>query len=630
MSKVKGAFHNERKGVSHFIRRIMPTKRKPSLRFTLDTETWGLDARKLAFGVIQNVDTLEQYVFYDFEDGKKWIQEKRKEYMEINGITEKDARVLVYAHNGWKYDYLGFFTIHQIKQADKIDSKGRILVATIDGVEYRDYKTLVQVSLSQIGEALGFPKGTTPMKFRIGDESQGITQEDIDYCTQDCRILSEAIKSLEATYKEWTDSKHDLELPLTTASLAYRVWCAKYWPSHWNTINKQGKKVDIAFCANIFHEALQDSYIGGRVQVIGEPMKLYPNTISLDRNSMYPSEMVEQVFPDMMGATYCKPYRHNFDRLLNDPEYCIWADITLEGDIPFLATTTEEGRRCWTSTTFTGWICEPEIKHALELGYEVTEIRNLHYSKAIRPFQEFVEFFYNLRVEMRKKGDPSQLWIKLILNALYGRFAMRDIPKRIDNDEEIEKIIEAGQLDQYHFDYYDGVRGCLPFLVAIEGDKKASSTWFGFASFTTSYARVSLNRAILAAGGGAYYCDTDSIFFNADRLPEVLEEIELGNELGQWDYEIREPTNFIGYEPKAYLFITDEREKVKIRHKGVSLTDEAGNLVPQAGDLTKEQFSRNVIQYRTAMRRNLPLGSKHIQSKVSKRHFGKKSPLDEE
>ena len=591
-----------------------------------------MDARKLAFGVIQNVDTLEQYVFYDFQDGKKWIQEKREEYMEINGITEKDARVIVYAHNGWKYDYLGFFNIDQIKQADKIDSKGRILVATIDNVEYRDYKTLVQVPLSKIGEALGFPKGVTPMKFRIGDEDQGITQEDIDYCIQDCRILSEAIKSLEATYQEWTGSKHLLELPLTTASMSYRVWCAKYWPKHWNTINKQGKKVDIAFCANIFHEALQDSYVGGRVQVIGEPMKLYPNTISLDRNSMYPSEMIEQVFPDMMGATYCKPYRTNFFRLLEDPNYCIWADITLSGEgcPPFLATTTEEGRRCWTSTEFTGWLCEPEIKHALELGYQVKEIRNLHYSRAIRPFKDFVEFFYNLRIEMRAKGDPSQLWIKLILNSLYGKFAQKDIQERIDNDDEIERIIEAGKLDQYHFDYYDGVRGSLPFLVAIAGEKKASSTWFGFASFTTSYARVSLNRAILSAGEGAYYCDTDSIFFNADNLDSVLDEIELGNELGQWDYEIREPTNFIGYEPKAYLFITDERQKVKIRHKGVSLTDEAGNLVPQAGDLTKEQFSRNVIQFRTAMRRNLPLGSKHIQSKVSRRHFGKKSPLEDQ
>ena len=616
---------------SHFIRKVMPTKKKPSLRFTLDIETWGLDTRKLSFGVIQNVDTLEHYTFYSYTDAKNWLQQQRTVYMETNEITEKEARVIVYAHAGWKYDYLGLFTIDDIKQADKIDAKGRILVATIDDIEYRDFKTLIPLPLHKIGKALRFPKGFTPMKFRIGDESQGISQEDIDYCIQDCRILSEAIKSLEKTYKEWTNLPHDLELPLTVASMSYRVWCARFFPENWFTINKKGKRIDIAFCNNLFNDALEESYIGGRVQVIGEPMKVYPNTISIDRNSMYPSEMIEQKFPDMMGATYCKPYMVNFRKLLRDPEICMWANLTLEGgkdSPPFLATKTEEGRRCWTETKFSGWLCEPEIKHALDLGYEVTELKDLHYSKAIRPFKEFVEFFYNLRVEMRKKDDPSQLWIKLILNSLYGRFGMKKIAIRIDNDEEIEKIIEDGKLDQYHFDYYDGVRGSLPFLVGIEGEKKPSSTWFGFASFTTSYARVSLNKAILAAGDGAYYCDTDSLFFNADNLEEVLKEITIGDSLGEWGYEIEEPTNFIGYEPKAYLFITDEKKKIKIRHKGVSLTDETGALVPQAGDLTKEQFSRNVIQYRTAMRRNLPLGSKLIQKKISKRHFGKKSPLE--
>jgi hypothetical protein len=382
----------------------------------------------------------------------------------------------------------------------------------------------------------------------------------------------------------------------------------------------------------MFNDALKESYIGGRVQVIAEPMKVYPNTIAIDRNSMYPSEMMEQVFPDMMGSKYCQPFMYNLRKLLHNPDVCIWANLTLEGgkdSPPFLATTTKEGRRCWTKTNFSGWICQPELEHALELGYEVTELKELHYSKALRPFKEFVEFFYNLRVEMRKKKDPAEMWVKLLMSSLYGKYAQGTIAVRIENDEEIEKIIEDGKLDQYHFDYYDGRRGTLPFLVGIEGEKKSSCTWFGFASFITSHARVSLNKAILAAGDGALYCDTDSIFFNADKLPDVLEEITIGDSLGDWSYEIEEPTNWVGYEPKAYLFITDENKKIKIRHKGVSLTDETGALVPQAGDLTKEQFSRRVIQYRTAMRRNLPLGSQDIQRKISKRHFGKKSPLEE-
>ena len=231
---------------AHGIFRMLPSKKKPSLRFSLDIETWGLDARKLAVGVVQNVDTLEQLVFYEFQECKDWIQEKRKEYQETNGYTDKETIVEVFAHNGHKYDYLGLFNIQELKQAEKIDIKGRILVATIDNVKYLDFKTLVPLPLSKIGEALGFPKGVTPMKFRIGDESQGVTQEDIFYCIQDCRILSEAIKSLETTFKGWCDLSHNLSLPLTSASMAYKVWAYRYWPEHWFTIDKKtGKKKDM-------------------------------------------------------------------------------------------------------------------------------------------------------------------------------------------------------------------------------------------------------------------------------------------------------------------------------------------------------------------------------------------------
>lgn len=623
----------KKKPKAHFIRCKPPSKKKPSLRFTFDVETWGLDARKKAFSVIQNIETSEQWVFSSYSEVKKFLQEKRKEYLETSGIEEKDLRVLVYAMNGWKYDFIGLHSIDDIKQAQrKIDINGRILTATIDNIIYRDFKTIVPMSLAQVGSGLGFPKGITPMKFRIGDESQGITDEDIEYCKMDCMILAKAILSLESTYKEWAQTDYDLELPLTTASMSYSIWSERFWPKHWFTINKQDKIIKMAFCHNMFNDALKEAFTGGRVQVICEPMKVYPNTISLDRNSMYPSEMRDQVLPDMMGAKYCQPYRYNLRRLLANPDKCLWANVVLKGgkdSPPFLSTKTKEGRQSWTSTSFTGWICEPELKHALDLGYEIIELKELHYAEAIRPFKEFVDYFYNLRVKMRKEGDPASMWVKLLLNSLYGKFAQKDIAPRIDNDEEIEKVIEEGRLHEYEFNYYDGGRGSLPFLVGLETKKKSSNTWYGFASFITSHARVSLNRAILSAGDGAYYTDTDSIFFNADELPNVLKEIEIGNDLGQWDYEIKEPLNFIAYEPKAYLFINDEKKKIKIRHKGVSLNDERGNLVPQAGDLTKEQYSRRVIQYRTAMRRNLPLGSLEVQTKLSKRHYGKKSPLEE-
>ena len=613
----------------HFIRRQLPTKKKPALRFAFDIETDGLDARKCVLACIQNIDTGAQYTFYTFQQVRNFLYEERNNYILSTG-NEK-ARVIVYAHNGWRFDFLGLWTVDEIKQADKIDRKGRILVCTIDGIECRDYKSLVAEPLSKIGQALGYPKGITPMKFKMGTVTQeGITEEDIKYCLLDVEILSKAVLSLEKTYEGWCHSPVPLELPLTTASMAYRVWCARFWPEHWFFMNKKGKRVDIAFCDPKYNDSLEKSYFGGRVQVICEPMKVQENVISIDRNSMFPSEMKSQKFPDMKRCYGALSTKANLVNLVNSESKVCWANIELDGTgcPAFLPTTDSLGRRDWTNNQFSGWLTEPEIRHALELGYEIKNVNTLYYAHTIRPFEGFVDHFYNLRTEMKKNNDPSQLWIKLLLNSLYGRYGMKMIALRIDNDEEIEEIMLSNDAINYELNYYDGVNAEMPFLISpTELVKKPSSTWFGFAAFTTSYARVSLNKAILAAGDGACYCDTDSVFFKAEMLPQVLNEVKIGTALGEWDYEVESPTNFIAYEPKAYVFVDDTGKKIKIRHKGVTTTDAAGEILPNAGDLTKEQYSRNVVQFRTSMRRSLELGSQHITIKKSRRHYGKNSPF---
>ena len=68
-------------------------------------------------------------------------------------------------------------------------------------------------------------------------------------------------------------------------------------------------------------------------------------------------------------------------------------------------------------------------------------------------------------------------------------------------------------------------------------------------------------------------------------------------------------------------------EKFMVKHKGVTLRDSEGKLLPDAGDLTKDQQMRSVVMPRTAMRRGLPVGSGITTVKRSKRHHGKESPL---
>ena len=113
--------------------------------YVIDVETWGLDATKLAFGVIMNAETHEFVVFWTWVEARRILKEMAEE-----------SKFVLYAHNGWKYDYLGLFTIDQIKQSNKLDKQGRIIMAQIDGYEARDFKCLVPAPLSVIGEPNSF------------------------------------------------------------------------------------------------------------------------------------------------------------------------------------------------------------------------------------------------------------------------------------------------------------------------------------------------------------------------------------------------------------------------------------------------------------------------------------------
>jgi len=590
----------------HRIVATNPARKRFDVRLVVDLETWGLDATKLAVGVIGDVDTGVRRIFHSKEGYRLLLEEMRGD------------NTVVYAHNGWRFDYLGLYDILEIKNAKKIDKRGRIILAIIDEVELRDFVALVPLSLSQLGG-----KGETPLKFLKGLEEEGVNDEDIAYCIQDCDVLATAIRELETLFAEWCGvAGGSIDLPLTAASMAYRVWCATAWPSHW----RNPKGLGIAFCDERFNDALDAAYSGGRTQLLCSPAVLHTDVVALDRNAMFPAEMRDREFPDMSTCREVLHSERNLRTLLASNEVCMWADIDLCGGPPFLPNRDASGRRCWDRSAFSGWLCGPEIAHALDIGYEVEEIREIHYATAIHPFRAYVDKFYTMRREMLRQGDPRQIFVKLLLVSLYGKFGMRDIHERLESDEDIHEALSSGKADQYTIGFYDGPLGELMYLESIEISRKASCQWFGFCAFTTSYARVSLNRAILAAGDDALYCDTDSLFLKQRSVPALLEEVVIGDGLGEWSWDVEEPADFVAWEPKAYVWMRDG-EKFIVKHKGVTLRDSEGKLLPDAGDLTKDQQMRSVVLPRTAMRRGLRVGSGITTVKRSKRHHGKESPL---
>ena len=129
-------------------------------------------------------------------------------------------------------------------------------------------------------------------------------------------------------------------------------------------------------------------------------------------------------------------------------------------------------------------------------------------------------------------------------------------------------------------------------------------------------------RGILAAGDGFAYCDTDSVHMRLDNAAAFEAAIPIGDDLSEWKLETPEPIDTaIYYEPKAYVFFHQDGSRRLVRHKGVRVKDDAGNYLPNAGDLTKEQTHRTVVSLYEGLRRNLTPGTPLITTKRSRRFY---------
>ena len=116
----------------HFITRMMPTKAKGIERWIFDIETWGLDARSssMALGVALSWDGKETVVFKDSANARTFFESRNKD-------------IIVYAHNGWGYDFLALgYSKREILDAEIVRSGTKILQGSFkhgdNTIHYRD------------------------------------------------------------------------------------------------------------------------------------------------------------------------------------------------------------------------------------------------------------------------------------------------------------------------------------------------------------------------------------------------------------------------------------------------------------------------------------------------------------
>jgi len=535
-------------------------------------------------------------------------------------IFTKDSNTLVvYAHNFASFD--GIFIFKHLIRYGKVESlvrDGKLfslkMTLNIKGyknktIHFKDSYLLLPLGLRALSKAFGVKSIKSYFPFNLTNifyievfpqfeywtgitlseydtlaaeflkKSWNFKDEAIKYCKLDCQSLHEILVIFNELI--FSHFKFNIHIPLTLPALAMSIYRSLFMPK--NTIYQLGGNVE---------RDIRQSYTGGAVDVyiphnrlsgfFNNIKTMFTKLFYYDVNSLYPFIMantpmpvgkpvafkgnIRNVDPYAFGFFYCK---------ITSPEY-------LEHPILQRRIKTNEGLRTIAGLgTWEGWIFSGEMDNAMRFGYQF-EIKNGYQFEKGYIFKDYVERMYSLRMKY-EKGHPMNLIAKLLMNSLYGKFAMKNegtLIEIFDTSNETENQLLEQMLEVYGETLQDDfkignhiltVRKSMLNQTSSENDEvfHGLNVNVAIASAITGRARMWMSNVKNNPNFNLYMSDTDSAVTDAP-LPSFM----VGSGLGQFKLE-NTIDRAVFLAPKVYGFVdVDGNEVIKV--KGLSkaeLTD---------------------------------------------------------
>lgn len=260
------------------------------------------------------------------------------------------------------------------------------------------------------------------------------------------------------------------------------------------------------------------------------------------------------------------------------------------------------------------WFSE-EVKLAISEGYKILKVyQTMHFKRSSNEmFANYIRTFYKMKVvaggfpsscvsELDKKAYVQRLndvegfnitvdeielnpakksLAKLMCNAFWGRFALREIQRTtrfITERDELIGLLESSSITISTIRPISENMLCVQYSVkSPELVQLTNNTNLYIASATTAYARMELYSYMRQcytsddkSTSSVLYCDTDSILYRySEECNPVITEPFLGkmeNELRQGEFIVR----FISGGPKNYAYETN-RNRSCVKVKGFTL-----------------------------------------------------------
>lgn len=260
------------------------------------------------------------------------------------------------------------------------------------------------------------------------------------------------------------------------------------------------------------------AYFGGRCEcrILGDWSG--PQWVQVDFNSLYPWVMAHEKMPHKLLTTRSYPTIEKLKWLC--ARYCLVADVTVDCDTPLFPARRKAGV-VHPVGRFKTTLCTPELRLALARGVVRDCTRVAVYDGAVL-FGRFVAELWALRRAAQLRGDDvGDLICKLLMNALYGKFAQRATRWEPCGDCPVDEVGQSEVWDtrRQRWRVFRSVGGRVYERVpADEGD----DSFPAIAAHITSGARVRLLGALERVGRfEVAYVDTDGFILDGDALHKL-------------------------------------------------------------------------------------------------------------
>ncbi len=430
----------------------------------------------------------------------------------IESLIRKQTRLYLFAHN-WAFDapVLKIFSIlpeRDWKLTRAIIESPPIILRWLGerkSILCLDTLNWFRFSLEKLGKRVGIEKLSFP------DDNATSEQWDT-YCKQDVEVVRQSVRS-------WLKFIEDNNLggfAPTLASQGLRAFRHRF-------MNHQIFFDDNEAALKLSREALH----GGRTEAfrIG---KVDGPIFCYDVNSMYPAVMADNDYPIHL---ICRtPYAtvKDIERWLKTD--CVVARVKIETSSPRFAYYNGE-KLVFPIGKFTATLTTPELSAALEAD----ELRGCEEAATYERapiFSDFVDELYRLRMVAKGKGDDvSTYMIKILMNALYGKFAQKGkvwetIGSANISELGYELVVDYPEGTSHEYRKYAGI------LQERMKDEEGRESFPAIAAHVTAFARLKLWNLIVSAGReNVFYCDTDSLYVNktgSDNLAIHADDDALG------------------------------------------------------------------------------------------------------